>query len=254
MPDGETGLCEIIGEGDGWYQARRLYEPNFFVDREGVRIITKLYPEAAQEKGPGEWTAEEADEGLWLLTVEKGNEAHLTTALQEIIDEIDAAAEDTTETYTVYILPGMEVSLTGDAALTPAAEGALPVILPEHPADMFTETVIFSGSGRFFCDLQLSEYTNYYGYRVRPLPGAENSFATVDSLFADAYGHAESVTVIFSDPETGDTGEDECSTRRTWRWWRGTGDTGEDEWLIDLFPGQFLKLENCILEICYGNG
>ncbi|MCR4887027.1 MAG: hypothetical protein K5919_08945 [Clostridiales bacterium] len=232
--EAESGLCEIIGEGEDWYQARKLFEPNFFIEKTGVRIITALYPAATEKKGAGEWTVQEADEGLWLLTVEAGAEAHYVATMDEIVDEITASPSSGAAHYSVYLVPGMDITLTGDAVLTPAAEGTLPVILPEHPADMFTETVIFSGSGRFFCDVQLSEYTNYYGYRITPLPGAENSFATVDSLFADPDGHAESETVIFSDPEN--------------------GDTGEEEWLVDLVPGQFLKLENCILEICYGNG
>ncbi len=231
--EAESGLCEIIGEGEDWYQARKLFEPNFFIEKTGVRIITALYPAATEKKGAGEWTVQEADEGLWLLTVEAGAEAHYVATMDEIVDEITASPSSGAAHYSVYLVPGMDITLTGDAVLTPASEDSLPVILPRHPADMYTETVIFSGSGRFFCELQLPDYSNYFSYLVRPLPGAEESRVRVFTLFCDPDGFAESETVILTDPDES---------------------FAENGWLVDLVPGQFLELENCTVEICYGNG
>lgn len=226
-------LCEIIGEGDTWYQMRQAFRPGFFVEKEGVRVVSALMHDTEDIRGAGAWTAAEKDAGLWVLTVEAGKSGSVTLKNPDAYHGAESPAED--YRYTFYIAPGTEVNAEGDAILTAATEGSLQRLLPAHPADTYSDRVVFSGSGRFFCDLQLPEDANYYSWRVRPIPGSEDSWLRVSSIFTDACGAWDGVEAVRL---AGDF----------------DGGAQADIWYLDLFPGQFLEVTNCIIEIYYGNG
>lgn len=234
-------LAEIIGEGEDWLQVRQPGEPSFFVQREGCQIIRSLFPQTKEMKNEETWIAGEEDAGLWMLTVEAGKAAELTTVRaggQDYNDVIMAdRPQNGAEHYAVYIAPGMEVNLTGEGVLSPAAENDLPVILPAHPQDTYVEKEIFTGSGRFFCDLQLPDQRNWFSYRARPMNGAEESWLAVTDLFDGLKGYSSYERIELA------AGADEWEDYFY-----------ADEWFLDAAPGQFLELHNCILEICYGNG
>lgn len=230
----EYALFEILAEGDTWYQARQAYRPNFFLDREGTATVTRLYPENAAERGAGVWTAGAEDAGLWLLTADSGETAELTLAQprRETAEEYAVRAD---ENYTVLISEGTEVTLRGGGRLIPAAAGSLPRLVDEHPADTAVETEVFTGSGRFFCDLQVPDKADFFGWRVKAAPGAEDSWLEV----ADLFGCGDGRIVLAGDGK-------EMTEERP--------DFDGQYVYLDLFPGQFLEVHDCVVEISYGNG
>ena len=232
----EQALCELIAQGDGWVQVRQGWEPNFFVDSENVKTVTSVLHEQEISKGPGVWTVEEGEQGLWLFRVEKGKEAalYLSFGDGDYLESYAAAPMDADETYTVYLSAGERVEMTGDGTLTAVTEGNYPVIVPLHPADTYEDQMIFTGSGRFFCDLQLPDYRNWFSYIVRPMPGSEDSWMAVSDLFQGEADYDPYYRIELREDD------DEYEY--------------ESAWYLDLEAGQFVELHNCILEICYGNG
>ncbi len=224
-------LCLLLAElPDGFLQVRKMGEPSFFIRSEGARIIREeeLLPRNPAVKREGTWRAEEQDAGLWVYTRETGGASSLTLVNESagINETYSIREEDGSGTsYAAYIPAGTQVTLKGEGMLTAfGGQGDEPVLLTREGSGGVLESVpLFTGTGRFFCDLQLETCRDYYGFRIRPIDGAENPYFSVSDLFGT---------------------EEEYET--------GVEEGGS--WFLDLMPGQFLTLHECELYIFYGNG
>ena len=230
LPDAQEGdstywpLVELIGQiGTEYWQVRQEVYPNFYVPKAETQAIMQiaLWPVDGKTREAGEWTATLNTRGLWSLQVEAGKQAGLTLKNEKWADEktwkIDAKA---TEYYTVYIPEGTQVSLTGEGILHGLDGKEEFTRLGENAGD--EAAVIFSGSGRVFCDLQIVDESNFYSYRITPIEGAEECYLILSDLFG-----GEEVRL---DPS-------EMS-----------------EPYFDIQPGEFLEVHNCEIRVYYGNG
>ena len=228
--------AEIIGEIGDWYQVRQYHDANFYVEKDRVAQAVRneeLWHEAAFARTEEVWTASGEDAGLWLWTVAAGERAQLALTFQgeeALPEEYLVQAESAPVSYTVYIPAGTRVFRTG-GAMEALTEDGVPAVLPAHPSDYPDHLEIFSGSGRFFCDAQLPSFITYFGYCVRPVPGAEDSYFAVSDL-------------LFRMGEDGGAADDRIEAFFL----------EEGEAYVDLHPGQFLELHNCVLSLFFGNG
>ena len=225
-------LCRLLAKlpEDGFLQVRRMGEPSFFIRSEGVKIIEEkdLLPRDPAGKQEGAWTAEDKDAGLWVYTRENGGASSLTLTNESAdLHETYAITEQdgSNTSFAVYIPAGTQVTLTGEGILTAFdGQGAEPVLLSREGSGSVAESVpLFSGTGRFFCDLQVQTCYNYYDFRLRPIQDAEECSYRIGNLFEGA-GEAR-------------TAEEE-----------------EGYLYIHLSPGEFIELHNYELYLFYGNG
>lgn len=225
-------VCEVLSElSDGWLQCRILWESSFFVQEPEAEIIYRdaLWPQAAAERGEGAWTADESTAGLWLFTAQAGREAALTLENDDKLISLQYEIQPSDRenaVYAVFIPAGTQVTLTGAGKLTPFDKGGnYPVLLAVGDSgEKREDDALFVGSGRFFCDTQIADCYNYYSFRVRPIPGAQEPWYAVSTLF--------------------DGFDDRIDS----------GLMEEGSWFVDLAPGEFLTLHECELYIYYGNG
>ena len=249
-------LAEIIGavERDGvdYWQLRSMDHANFYLPKS--QCLPLLYADnesRSPQKGPGSWTAEQKEQGFWLLTVKKGKKAVLTLKSPSGKTETYAAENEPQDsTFSFYVQPGMAVTLTGEGTLRPMTRESAPVLIAPENQEIVQEKVIFSGSGRFFCDWQLPN-TNAFGIVIRPMEGSLDSFAAVTEVFESSLR----------------AGQSECAEKRCFfdgsptqeeleRY--GTVTYGEME-IGDLFgpillPGYFIEVHHCEIVIFFGNG
>ena len=250
-------LAEIIGQGEGWYQLRQRANADFYAQEAWASAVIRedsLWHNAAFAREEDAWQAEEADAGLWLWTVQPGDTAHLTLGFPEegvLPEEYAVQAAEDPACYTVYIPAGTQVSRTG-GSLTALTKDGAPTLLEAQPGVFLEDQqVLFSGSGRFFCDAQFPAETVYFGFCIQPMDGAEDSWFRVTDLFT-RMGEEGPVqggwfAGFFPAEEDGETvyqGEFE-------RIYHISPDKKE---LFDPAPGQFLELHNCTFSIFFGNG
>ena len=224
--------CEVLAElPDGYLQARTQWERSFYVQEPEAEVIYRkdLWAKNAKDQGEGAWTADRDSAGLWLFTAEAGQSASLSLKNEEKLINLHyeiGPEEGANASYAVYVPAGTKVTLAGRGTVRPLAEGGdYPVLLSAKDSGGKSESEkLFAGSGRFFCDAQLTSFYDYHNFRIRPIAGAEDPYYAVTSLFG---------------------GFDEQF---------GVGMQDGDSWFVDLAPGQFLTLHNCELYIFYGNG
>lgn len=245
QPDGETedsfngAMTEVLAEKDGWYQLRD-YLWTFWVKSDGAEFIScaDLIPARTEAADAGEWTADQESRGLWNLHIAPGQAAELTLTRPDGREEAYAvSAEGTAVDCAVYLAPGTRVRLNGEGDLRPMTGENDPVLIPGGKQDFAEDVPLFTGSGRYFCDTQISTAgLGIYGYYLTPEDPTKESWFRLSDLF-DQGERTE-----LRRPVEGEWDDDDLS------WWESLNS------FIDIYPGQFLEMHNCVLRVYYGNG
>ena len=234
-------LSEVLGEKDGWYQLRCFEWKNLWAAKEGAQFIANedLIPARTDTKAAGAWTAEKGDQGLWSMEVAAGCEAKLTlTGPDGAVETYTAEQAEQAQSYAVYLTPGTEVKLEGEGKLIPLIGEGIPILVADDKRDIPEDEILFSGSGRYFCDTQIAiNNLDTYSYYIVPADDSGESWFTVSDLFS------EGARKRLVPPENGEWPDGDPMV-----WWEMQG------CFVDLYPGQFLELHNCELRVFYGNG
>lgn len=225
-------LVELLAENQDFVQVRQNGSAGFFVQRDQcTRILLEEELHRAQnmEVGPGSWVAREEESGLWYLTVEKQAQAVLTLKNEGDFQQDERyeipAGRESAASYTVYIAPGTQVTLTGDGVLRPLDENAPVLVAQEGAPDYPEDQILFSGSGRFFCDAQIADRFDFFEYSIVPSPGAENPYVRYTNLFTESQEEGDTISLL---------------------------QPGQESFAVA--PGEFIELHECMLRINYGNG
>ena len=247
----ETRLAEIIGEveknGVSYWQLRNHGCGNFYMEKSRCEAL--LYADMDNTKGVvrdvnGTWTATKAEQGLWYYFLAPGEEGLLTLEKTDgTVVEYEVYEETANETaYSFLLEAGTKITVQGEGEIHPLQKGAGPNLLPLYPGDYEEHQVIFTGSGRFFCDWQLPDAVNYFTLMIRPMDGSADSYAAVSTLFGNT-----DETQLINFFEVSDYGWEHegkvCENESAWEWYDCL-----------LFPGMFLEVHNCVVSVFFGNG
>ena len=229
---------EIIGEGsDGsWLQVRNEQYGCFYIDSwvRGIRFLKNgdLFHELGTVLMPGEWMVD----GLWFLTVEPGQEAKMTVREDEKTWEFETLAGEKTEYYSFFFKKNTAVTLNG-GVLTAMTESNAPRLTPKALPNYTDDTPVFEGSGRYFCDAQVTGDNTWFSYYIQPLSGNGESWFQITDLFT---GVGEDGALLSGVLETERFDDADAPL--------------QSEWGFELRPGQFLEVHNCRVVLCFGNG
>lgn len=195
---------------NGWYQARDLHTPCVYIRPEDA---DPLYLEW--------WLTPDGVETESLYVFSAPRDATVSITLKNTVWGLNTTYEVRNGDYTLFIPKGTEITQSG-GTLKKMRVDALEPLVPScsNPE----ETVIFQGSGRFFCDQQILDHINSYGYKITPLTN-ESYYAISDLSTTEN----DSVHEILEENKV--------------------------VYLhMNVLPGSFLEVHNCTIEITYGNG
>ncbi len=195
-----------------------------FTDAENTVLLNLKKPLDTLPEGAFTISAEE--EGLWMLSVEKGQTATLSMTNEKW--NIHMEKRQFTQGYYTYFLPEGTTGVLEGASFT----GNVSVFIDDgaHPTAGAPSRPVFSGSGRFFCDWQIAFNSNFYGFWAEPIPGSE-----------EAYVHIVSLNTLDEEEAQG-------------RFINLMDLNHPDENCFRLLPGEFVEVHNCRLYYDFGNG
>ena len=237
---------EVTRDGVAYWQLRSWAYSWFYVPKDQCLawVFEGTDTAALSPHGPGSFTTGEEEQGLWYAYAPWGKAGAVTIEQPGRTTQRYTLEGDTEggSFYTVYLEPRAQVTLTGDAELRPLRQGEGPYLLPPYPDNYPTDTLIFEGSGRFFCDWQIPDALNSFDLVVEPLPGYEDSYVAVSYLFSPALPSGDRERVAFS-PTAPDTDLSPVKLR-----------LDQDAFGCYLIPGEFLEVHHCRIFIFFGNG
>ena len=254
-------LSEIEYEGETWLQLRCREQSSFFVrkaDAETILLNDDIFSEYHLFRDENrDWTVEQTEQGMYVLTVEPGQSVKLTLTFKDggLPQEYDVQAQDSPISYTVYLPAGTQVHLDGNARLRTATKGNYPVPVSKTPPAYMDDSVVFEGTGRFYSDSQLADFSStYFSYSIQPIPGAEDCWAAVTDIFTRQDGDGNVIsgkkwTLRFDEPETADSLNESDESPYVYTEWNGGMFIG-----LELHPGDFLEVHNCRVLVAFGNG
>lgn len=216
---------QVIAHLDGWYQVRGR-SCTGFLKEEDVRAVqaADAFLRAPQASYPaGTWTVE--TEGLYLY---QGGEGKFT--LRRPGEEAETVYSLTADASYVFFLPkGAEATLSGSGEMRGVDGYQLDSLYVsnrwfpyDHPVPR-EEEAIFSGSGRFLADWQLAAEAGWFDYIIQPLPGAEDAYFTLSTLFEEG-------DPVYFVP------------------------SGAERLGVSIEPGEFLEVHHCQIFLNFGNG
>lgn len=197
---------------NGWYQARDFHTPCVYIrpeDADPLYLDWWLTPD----------TPEGETESLYVFSAPRDAAASIT--LKNTVWGLNATYEVRNGDYTLFIPKGTEITQSGGTLKKMRVDALEPLVSSCSNPE---ETVIFQGSGRFFCDQQILDHINFYSYKITPL--TSESYYAIPNL---STMENDSVHEILA--------EDEVVYLN-----------------LNVLPGSFLEVHNCTIEITYGNG
>lgn len=176
----------------------------------------------------GAFSITEETSAIWHFEVKEGKTA--TLSMKNETWNIAVDQKTFTEGSYSYFLPaGTTGTLQG--AVWQSGQAQLSNInLSCCQESLGENTPVFEGSGRLFCDWQITDRHNWYSYIVKPLPGCEEAYFSVSNLNT------------LKKKEEGEHKVDLFNLSH------------DEENILDLVPGYFVELVNCQLYYYFGNG
>lgn len=218
-------LTKLVDEYEGVLQVEWGYGNTGFIPAEEATIITNddLYKYHLGTLPEGDFTITEETSAIWHFDVKYGETAVLS--MENQAQHIHVENQVFTEgSYSFYLPAGTTGTLRGAAWMSD--KGHAPNI---RLYTCFAEDACdpaFTGSSRFFCDWQINDNGNWYGYRFEPIPGSEESYFIVSDLTCPENGYKVDLYSLEYEEENHFTPQ----------------------------PGQFVEMKNCILYYDFGNG
>lgn len=218
-------LTKLVGEYEGVLQVEWGFGQTGFIPAEEATVITNegLYKYHLGTLPEGDFAITEDTAAIWHFDVKSGETAALsmTNEAHHIRMENRVFTEGS---YSFYLPAGTTGTLRG--AAWSSDKGSVPHI---RLYTCFAEDAYdpaFTGSARYFCNWQINDNSNFYGYRAEPIPGCEESYFIISDLTCPENGYKVDLHRL----------------------------THEEENFFFPQPGQFIELKNCILYYEFGNG
>ncbi len=176
----------------------------------------------------GEFAITQENSAIWHFEVKEGKTATLSMKNETWNIAIDQKTF-TEGSYSYFLPEGTTGTLQGAAWQSSKAQ--LSNINLSYCQEYLGEnTPVFQGSGRLFCDWQITDRHSFYSFKVKPLPGCEEAYFSVSSL---------------NTLEKDEPGEHKVDLFNL---------TYEEEDILYVLPGNFVELVNCQLYYDFGNG
>lgn len=218
-------LTKLVGEYEGVLQVEWGYGQTGFIPAEEAAIITNddLYKYHLGTLPEGNFSITEEASAIWHFDIKYGETA--TLSMENRTHHMHVENQVFTEgSYSFYLPAGTTGTLRG--AVWSSDKGRTPDIRLYTCFSEWADEAAFTGSARYFCDWQINDNSNFYGYRAEPIPGCEESYFIISDLTCPENGYKVDLHRL----------------------------THEEENFFFPQPGQFIELKNCILYYDFGNG
>lgn len=229
-PDSELywnypALTRLVGEYNGLLQVEWGYGRTVFIPTAEATIITNddLFKYHLRTLPEGDFSITEDASAIWHFDVREGKTA--TLSMENEAYHIRMENQVFTEgSYSFYLPAGTAGTLRG--AVWSSDKGSNPDIRLYTCFSEWADEAAFTGSARYFCDWQINDNGNFYGYRAEPIPGCEESYFIISDLTCPENEYKVDLNNL----------------------------EHEEENRLCPQPGQFIELKNCILYYDFGNG
>lgn len=218
-------LTKLVGDYEGMLQVEWGFGQTGFIPAEEAAVISNddLYKYHLGTLPEGDFTITEETAAIWHFDVKVGQTATLTMKNETYHIQVENQVF-TEGSYSFYLPAGTAGTLRG--AAWSSDKGSTPDIRLYTCFPEWADEAAFSGSARYFCDWQINDNGNFYGYRAEPIPGSEESYFIISDLTCPENGYKVDLYAMEHE---------------------------EENFLVPQ-PGQFIELKNCILYYDFGNG
>lgn len=218
-------LTRLVGEHEGILQVEWGFGQTGFIPAADASVLRndELYKYHLGTLPEGEFAITADTAAIWHFDVRYGETATLSMTNEACHIRMENQVF-TEGNYSFYLPAGTTGTLRGTQWNSGKGHAPHIRLYTCFAEDAFDPA--FTGSSRFFCDWQINDNGNWYGYRIEPIPGSAESYFIVSDLTCPENGYKVDLYAL---------------------------EYEEENYYVPQ-PGQFIELKNCILYYDFGNG